>query len=180
MTLDDSHGCGLFDMPWEPWTRVVECDLRWWQVFERVRTQGFVNGDVVYVLEEGQTEQDRCPSSARDTSLACSCNGGWSGEKRVRVLSRLRDKSFSRVLARKASMAEQWSWDIRRISGNAAAEPTSLEEEVNFPVIDDSDSLVSEPRGPENEDPDDEEMPTAKLDEDIPSEGSEAINFDRV
>ena len=59
-----------------------------------------------------------------------------------------------------------------------AAEQTSLE--VNSLVNHDNDTPVSEPSAPGNGDPDDDDRPTEKSDEDILAEAYEVVDRDHL
>ena len=61
-----------------------------------------------------------------------------------------------------------------------AAQPTSFEEEVHAPLNDNSGLPVSEPSMSGKEDPNDDEKPMGKPDEDISAEGSEVIGRDHL
>ena len=48
-SVDECHGCGLLDVPSNPWTPVTVSDVRREPVFEQARTHGIVNGELVHV-----------------------------------------------------------------------------------------------------------------------------------
>ena len=102
-SVDECHGCGLLDVLSKPWTVVTDCD---------VHTQGVVNGELVYVCRKVKKNK----TDAR-TALATH---RWYGpaivvgkeKNNVFVSYRGRVTKVAPECLRKASVAEQMSWDI--------------------------------------------------------------------
>ena len=98
-SVDECHGCALHDVPSKAWTPVTVCDEHCWPVFELVLTpKGLVNGEVVYVLAEGQQKQNRRADGTCCPSVLWSSHLCWQREEqRVRVFSRSRDEGCTRM-----------------------------------------------------------------------------------
>ena len=110
--VDEGHGCGLQDVPSKPWTRVTVGDARCWQGFERSHTQGIVTGELVFVWR-------KVKKNGTDARTALVAHR-WYGppivvakeKDNVFVSCRGRVTKVAPECLRKASVAEQMSWDI--------------------------------------------------------------------